>query len=190
MNEQAAKTETDQQELIRLLQQTGALLKGNFLLASGLPSTYYLDSKKVSLNPKGALVVAKMMTKELDQAGIRHVCGTAYGGIPLVSHIVLYSAIREGGPIYGLYNRTEVRTHGTMENLEGNIPGPGTNIAIVEDVVTTGQSLMKAAETAEKAGLLVTMVLVLADRNQGGRKMVENAGYIFRPLITLEQPGG
>ena len=169
----------------RLLEESGALLLGEFTLASGRKSEYYFDSKKLTLDPPGARFVATRIVEKLDSVGIRHVGGVAYGAIPIVSHIALLSDLRDGAPIRAFYHRKEAKGHGTTSSAEGQFPPTGEPVAIVEDVVTTGGSLLEAIRQAEAGGYNVTHAMTLVDRDEGGREAVEAAGYEFWSLFRV-----
>ena len=176
----------------QLMQQTGALLFGEFTLASGKKSEYYFDSKKLTLDPQGALLVAKSIVEALDNFGIKYVGGTAYGAIPIAAQVALYSAIRPGNPIRAFYHRrsSDAKKHGTQAESEGQFPTHGEPIAILEDVVTTGESLLDAIQKAESDGFRVTHAMTLVDRNEGGRQAIESAGYHFWALCRIEHSAG
>ena len=170
-----------------LLEDVGALLYGEFILASGKKSDYYFDSKQLTLDPRGALFVTRRLVDKLDELGIRFVGGTAYSGIPLASQVALYSEIRDGEPIRAFYHRKEAKGHGTNSVLDGKRPPEGASVAILEDVVTTGESLLRAIELSEADGCRVTHAMTLVDRDEGGREAVENAGYRFWSLFRVER---
>ena len=176
-------------EPARLLEEVGALLYGNFTLASGQQSDYYFDSKMLTLDPQGAHFVAKHLVRRLDEIGIRHVGGTAYSAIPIVAHVALFSDLREGEPIRAFYCRKEAKAHGTKAKAEGHLPTRDTPVAILEDVVTTGDSLLEAISKAEENGCNVTHAITLVDRNEGGREVVEALGYKFWSLFRVERSG-
>ena len=173
----------------RLLEESGALLFGDFLLSSGKRSEYYFDSKKLTLDPAGASFVASRLVDKLDAEGIRYVGGVAYGGIPIVSHIVMLTGMRGGTPIKAFYHRKDSKEHGTGANAEGQFPPPGEPVAMIEDVVTTGGSLLQSIRHAEEEGYRVTHALTLVDRDEGGREAVEAAGYEFWSLFKVERSG-
>ena len=172
-------------EEVRLLEEVEAVLYGEFILANGAKSNYYFDSKKLTMHPKGAHFVASQLVQKMEELGLDVVGGTAYSAIPIVSHICLYSQMSGGIPIHAFYHRKETKGHGTDELTEGQVPTPGTKVAIVEDVVTSGGSLLKAIGLAEELGLEVTDAIVLVDRDEGGREEVEKAGYKFWALFTV-----
>ena len=174
---------------VRLLLESGALRFGDFTLASGKTSKYYIDSKRLTLYPEGARFVGTQLVSLLDEEGIRFVGGVAYGAIPIVSHVALVSDIREGDPIHAFYIRKDSKEHGTGEYVEGQLPNSGEPVAILEDVVTSGGSLLSAIRKAEASGLNVTHAITLVDRDEGGREAVEAAGYEFWSLFRVERSG-
>ncbi len=186
---ETAVKETVHRDPVDLLEDVGALLWGNYKLASGRWSKYYFDSKKLTLHPEGARLVASQLVEKLRREGIKYIGGTAYGAIPIVSSIALYSEMTEGPSIQAFYHRKEAKEHGTEADAEGQIPPKGTRVAILEDVVTTGDSLLKAISLAEGLGLQVTDAIVLVDRNERGRESIEDAGYKFWSLFTMNFDG-
>ena len=179
------------EEAARLMQQTGAFLYGDFTLASGKKSEYYFDSKKLTLDPQGALFVARRIVQKLDDLGIRYVGGTAYGAIPIASQVALFSAMRPGPPIRAFYHRREgdVKKHGTKAKADGQFPPNNVPVAILEDVVTTGESLLEAIEKAKADGYNVTHAMTLVDRDEGGRKYIEEKGYRFWAMCRIDRSG-
>jgi len=171
-----------------LLVKTGALLRGDFTLASGKTSNYYFDSKRLTLDPEGAVDVSSRLLKKLETEGINHVGGTAYGAIPIVAQIALLSGLQGSFPVSAFYHRKtkDIKSHGTEASAEGQVPDPGTKVAILEDVVTTGESLLAAIKRAEAEKLIVTHAIVLLDRDEGGREEIEKRGYKFWSLLTAK----
>ena len=174
---------------VRLLEEAGALLYGDFQLSSGRRSSYYFDSKKLTLYPPGARFVASQMVRKLDAEEIGYVGGVAYGGIPIVSHIVMLTGMREHRPIQAFYHRKDSKEHGTGATAEGQFPARGQAVAIVEDVVTTGGSLLQSIRHAEEEGYNVTHAMTIVDRDEGGREAVEAAGYKFWSLFKVVRSG-
>ena len=175
---------------VRLLEESGALLFGEFTLSSGKKSDYYFDSKKLTLDPAGARFVARQLVAQLDSENIRYVGGVAYGAIPIVSHIVMLTGLREDKPIRAFYHRKDSKEHGTGAAAEGQFPPQGEPVAIVEDVVTTGGSLLQSIRHAEESGYNVTHAITLIDRDEGGREAIEAAGYKFWSLFRVERTEG
>ena len=175
---------------VRLLEESGALLFGEFTLSSGKKSDYYFDSKKLTLDPAGARFVARQLVDRLDAESIRYVGGVAYGAIPIVSHVVMLTGLREDRPIRAFYHRKDSKEHGTGAAAEGQFPPAGEPVAIVEDVVTTGGSLLQSIRHAEESGYNVTHAMTLVDRDEGGREVIQAAGYKFWSLFRVELTEG
>lgn len=184
------KTEHEEPGPIRLLEESGALLFGEFTLSSGKKSDYYFDSKRLTMEPAGAYFVARQLVDRLDREGIEYVGGVAYGAIPIVSHIVMLTGLRGANPIRAFYHRKDSKEHGTGAAVEGQLPPRGEPVAIVEDVVTSGASLLQSIRYAEESGYSVTHAITLVDRNEGGREAIESAGYKFWSLFRVERTGG
>ena len=176
-------------EATLLLEKTRALLRGEFTLASGKKSNYYFDSKRLTLDPEGAAYVSSRLLKKLEAEGINHVGGTAYGAIPMVAQVALLSALKGDFLVSAFYHRKtkDIKSHGNEASAEGQIPAPGTSIAILEDVVTTGESLLTAIERAKAEDLIVTHAIVLLDRDEGGREKIEKCGYKFWSVLTVRR---
>jgi orotate phosphoribosyltransferase len=175
----------EEKRLLRLLKSL-SYEEGDFLLASGRRSTFYIDCKETTLNPEGMYLVGHLMYKRvLDIPGIEAVGGVSIGGDPLVCSTVLASyALRL--PIPGFFIRKEPKGHGKNLWLEGakNLR-KGMTVLILEDVVTTGGSSLKAIEVTEKEGFRVKGIIALLDRLDGGRTAIESKGYHFESIFTL-----
>ncbi len=154
-------------------------------LSSGQASTYYFDCRLVTLSAEGAPLVGDAFVDALDalpaaslSAEIRAVGGITHGADPIIGATMLRAAAR-GRPLDGFYVRKQPKTHGTMRLIE-NPPAPGTRVVIVEDVVTSGGSALKAVTEAEKAGCIVAGVIALVDREEGGAEAIRArvSGYL------------
>jgi len=168
-----------------LLKRVGALLDGEFKLYSGKTSNYYFDSKELTLDPEGANFVAEQLVAKLNEIGIEHIGGTAYSAIPIVAHICSHSYKHGTRPISAFYVRKESKGHGLDKLLEGKLPKIGDRVAVVDDVVTSGASLLETIDKVEAAGYEVTDAIALADRGEGGRELIEARGYRLWSLFTF-----
>lgn len=183
---------------VTLLERCGALLFGEFKLSSGQKSDYYFDSKRLTLDPEGAKFAAEQLVQKAREEGVDIVLGTAYGGIPIASHICLFSRLSPGGSIPAFYIRKEGigKGHGTDEAAEGAFPAAGQRVAIVEDVVTSGKSLLDTIDAFKEIAAAkgweceLTHAIALVDRGEGGREAVEAQGYRFWSLFTVERADG
>jgi orotate phosphoribosyltransferase len=175
----------EDKRLLRILKDL-SYEEGDFLLASGKRSTFYIDCKETTLNPEGMYLVGHLMYQRvLAMPGIEAVGGVSIGGDPLVCSTVIASyALRS--PIPGFFIRKEPKGHGTNVWIEGgkNLR-KGMNVVILEDVVTTGGSSLKAIDVTEQAGFTVKGVIALLDRLDGGKEAIEAKGYSFTSIFTL-----
>tara|TARA_B100000029_G_scaffold123864_1_gene117344 strand:+ start:883 stop:1416 length:534 start_codon:yes stop_codon:yes gene_type:complete len=168
-------------ELLELLKKY-AYKKGEFTLSSGKTSEHYINCKPVTLTGRGLTLASLLMLKELD-AGI--VGGLTLGADPLVSGVSLVSAL-DGRMVNALIVRKEAKGHGTQAWIEGLELPKGTKVTVLEDVVTTGGSAIKAAEKLRDAGYEVNRVVAIVDRQEGGIDAMKEAGLELRSIFTLE----
>jgi orotate phosphoribosyltransferase len=162
---------------------TKAYKEGDFTLSSGQKSSYYINGKLVTLDPVGAIALGRLLLQDLAPQTAA-VAGLTLGADPMVSAVSMMSAF-EGAPIPGLIIRKEAKGHGTQAYIEGPLPPAGSIIAVIEDVVTTGQSALKAVNRLQDAGYQVTQVLALVDRLQGGAALYQSAGLDFKALFAI-----
>ncbi|MGB8703368.1 MAG: orotate phosphoribosyltransferase [Thermosynechococcaceae cyanobacterium] len=174
---------SDLKPLLLNLLCTKAYKVGDFTLSSGQKSTYYINGKWVTLDPVGALLIGRLMLDALPP-GTQGVAGLTLGADPLVSAISVVSAY-EGCPIPGLIVRKEAKGHGTQAYIEGPPLPVDSLVAVVEDVVTTGQSALKAVDRLRTAGYQVNHILTLVDREQGGAQTYGEMGLQFDALFTI-----
>jgi orotate phosphoribosyltransferase len=177
----------DRQALVDLVRQK-ALRFGEFTLASGKKATYYLDGKQVTLDAAGARLVAEGLLDFLAAGGMpTAVGGMSIGADPITAAVVTMSGVR-GVPLRGFMVRKEAKGHGTNQFVEGPVK-PGDTAVIVEDVVTTGGSSLKAIERVEQFGMKVLGVLAVIDRMEGGAAAFAARGYSLRSLLTIRDFG-
>jgi orotate phosphoribosyltransferase len=177
---------SDRQALVELVKEK-ALQFGDFTLASGKKATFYLDCRKVTLDPQGANLIAQGILELLHDEMPSAVGGMAIGADPITAAVITLAGQR-GLPLRGFIVRKEAKTHGTGRDVEGPIQ-PGDTVVIVEDTVTTGGSSLKAIERAEAAGLKVQGVVAVVDRLEGGAQAMENRGYRYQTLLTIRDLG-
>ena len=173
--------------LLALALERGAIKYGDFTLSSGKKSSYYFDGRLLSLDPEGAHLIAQALLPILQQAGAQAVGGTTLGADPIVTAVALASYLA-GDPMPAFIVRKESKGHGTKQNIEGPLL-PGSKVAIVDDVCTTGGSLFHAIQAAEEAGCTVVKVVSLLDRNEGGSEEMRKRGYDFSALLAATPEG-
>ncbi|MBE0569252.1 MAG: orotate phosphoribosyltransferase [Deltaproteobacteria bacterium] len=161
--------------------------KRGVVLTSGRESDFYIDCRQTTLDAEGALLTGRLFCSMLE-AGERPeaVGGITLGADPIVTAVSITSALR-GWPVPAFIIRKEPKKHGTTQWIEGtkNLR-EGMRVAILEDVVTTGSSTLKAIERAVLSGLVVARVLCLVDRDEGGAEAVARGGYRLEPMFLKE----
>ena len=172
------------ENLLTLLAQE-AYKFGDFSLASGKKSSHYVNCKPVSLSGEGLLSISSLFLEQIekDDSGV---AGLTLGADPLVSGVVMLSA-QSGINLSGLIVRKEAKGHGTGAWLEGPLPPKGSKITVLEDVVTTGGSSLKAVEKLRTEGYLVNRVIAIVDRDEGGKNAMSKADVHLTSLFLLNQ---
>jgi orotate phosphoribosyltransferase len=158
-----------------------------FKLASGNMSTFYFNLKKTTYSPEGQYLIGNLVTDKIRELGLKPkgIGGLTMGADPIATATAYTSFLRKE-PIEALVIRKEPKGHGTMSQIEGNIQS-GDEVIIIDDVVTTGGSTIKAIETAKKAGLKIIAVIILLDRGEfNGRENIEALGYPVYSILTRE----
>ena len=179
------QTSADQRALLLQLLAARAYRHGQFTLASGRTSDHYVNCKPVSLSGQGlALLSAQMLA--LVEAEAVAVAGLTLGADPLVSGVAQAAALA-GRQLDALIVRKEAKGHGTGAWLEGPLPEAGSRITVLEDVVTTGGSSLKAVHLLREAGYVVERVVTIVDRQEGGLDAMTAAGLELRSLFLLEE---
>ena len=158
---------------------------GNFTLASGRSSNHYVNCKPVSLSGEGLALLGEQLLAEVEADAVA-VAGLTLGADPLVSAVAL-QAVLTGRPLDALIVRKEAKGHGTGAWLEGPLPPAGSTITVLEDVVTTGGSSLKAVTQLRQAGYRVNRVVAIVDRQEGGLEAMTAADLELRSLFQLEE---
>jgi orotate phosphoribosyltransferase len=173
---------TKRARLIDLLREL-SFERRRVTLASGRESDFFIDCKQTILTAEGHALVGELMFQALDDLPkCDAVAGVELGGCPLASAVSLVS-FQKGRPLTGFYVRKARKDHGTAKLVEGDKSlAPGARIVLLEDVVTTGGSSLKAVETLQAVGALVVGIIALVDRLEGGGDTIRQAGL---PLLTL-----
>lgn len=170
------------ERLLDLL-RTHAFARRRVVLASGRESDFFIDCKQVVLSAEGHALTGAVLLEEVSRLGpCVAVAGVELGGCPLASAVSLVS-FQRGAPLDAVYVRKDAKDHGSARLLEGNTRlAAGARIALLEDVVTTGGSTLKAAAKLRAAGYVVVGVIALVDRLEGGRQAIEAEAL---PLVAV-----
>jgi orotate phosphoribosyltransferase len=171
----------DHDRLLALLAERSAR-RGHFTLASGRQSTLYIDARLTTMSPDGLALIGPLALAALADARwpIDSVGGLTLGADP-VTYAIAYASALAGTPLRAFTVRKEAKAHGTGRLIEGPFR-EGDRVAVIEDVITTGGSALRATEAIRAAGGIVAGVLALVDREEGGREALEGAGL---PVVAL-----
>lgn len=176
----------DRPALQKLIEQS-ALKFGQFTLASGKQANFYLDCRQVTLDARGARLIGEGMLELLAEPWPELVGGMVIGADPITGAMLALAGQRDRG-LRGIMVRKEPKGHGTGKHVEGPYQS-GEEVVIVEDVVTTGGSSLRAIEHCQAVGLRVRRVLAIVDRMEGGREAFAEKGFELTTLFTIADFG-
>ena len=184
MNSPFESSQTSREKLLTLL-VSKAYRYGTFTLSSGRKSNHYVNCKPVSLSGVGLVLLGSMMLETVE-SDVDAVAGMTLGGDPLVTAVAM-AAAQLGRPLDALIVRKEPKGYGTAAWLEGPLPKRGSLITVLEDVVTTGDSSLKAANQLIEAGYKVETIITIVDRQEGGEMAIKKAGLNLKSLFLLDE---
>jgi orotate phosphoribosyltransferase len=175
---------TSLNDLQQLLAERSAK-RGKFTLSSGRESSLYIDARLTTMSPEGLVLIGQLGLQALDQSGwnVQSVGGLTLGADP-VAYAIAYTSGLSTRSVRAFTVRKEPKSHGTGQLIEGPFV-PGDRVAIVEDVITTGTSALRAATAVRSSGGIVAGVLAVVDRNEGGREALEEQGFPVVALTTV-----
>lgn len=160
--------------------ELGIIKFGNFTLKSGIESPFYVDLRPLSSSPQLLKTLANNLLELVENAPFDLICGVPYAALPMGTTMSLASGV----PL--IIKRKENKGYGTKRMVEG-VYSDGQNCLLVEDVITSGQSLLETIDEIEREGLKVTDLVVVLDREQGGIKKLEEKGYKVHTLFTINE---
>jgi orotate phosphoribosyltransferase len=177
----------NEQKLLELLKER-SFRRGEFRLASGGTSDYFIDGKMTEIYSEGAFLIGEVLYEWTKDLEIDAIGGLQVGAVPLTTAAVI-SYRHHGRPMEGFWVREEVKSHGTQKRVEGGFR-EGGRVAIVDDVFTKGGSALKAVEAVRELGCEVVLVLALVDRLQGAKELFEREGIKnYRAVFTIRDFG-
>src|SRR5213594_2972141 len=179
---------TLQQRLREILRER-SITHGDFTLASGRRSNFYIDARRTTMSGEGLVVIGTLGLARLAARGWapRLVGGLTLGADP-VAYAIAAAAQGQGRSLDAFTVRKQAKTHGTGRRIEGCFSA-GATVVVVEDVITTGQSARDAIAVVDAEGGRVLGVLAVVDREEGGRQALEQAGYAVEVLVTATELG-
>ena len=178
-----------EQELLAALLRERSISFGDFRLASGQRSRYYIDARKTTMSAQGQVLIGRLGLRAIRRAGW---APAAVGGLTMGADPVAFAIARasiDQPPLVEAFSvRKAAKEHGTGRRIEGNF-SPGDAVVVLEDVVTTGGSALQAIEAIEAAGGRVLGLLAVVDRDQGGREAITRRGISVVVITTLHDLG-
>jgi len=176
------------ERLISLLRER-SLTRGDFVLASGRRSSFYIDARRTTMSGEGQALIGLLGLAALDARGWTpaSIGGLTLGADP-VAYAIAHAAQRAGRPLDAFTVRKEAKTHGTGRRIEGCFT-PGDRVVVVEDVITTGKSALDAVTAVQAEGAQVQGILAVVDREEGGRDAIEAAGLPVTVLVRASELG-
>jgi orotate phosphoribosyltransferase len=173
-------------ELFRLIKRL-SFKKGDFVLASGQRSNYYVDCRLTTLDGRGSYLIGHLLYDLLEDLNVDAVGGMTLGADPIISSVI-YRSAEVGRPLSGFIVRKEAKGHGAGRQIEGHM-APWMRVVLVEDVITTGGSTLRAIEAIQKAypTVQIVQVLSLIDRNAGGKEAFSRLQIPFQALYDVQE---
>jgi orotate phosphoribosyltransferase len=177
---------TGHSALIRLLAERSAK-QGQFTLASGKQSNFYIDARLTTMSPEGLSIIGPLGVVAIRKSGwnVDAIGGLTLGADP-ISYAISYASASSDRPLRAFTVRKEVKSHGTGKLIEGPLKS-GDRVIVIEDVITTGDSALRAIEAVRNAKASVSGLLALVDREEGGRQAIEDAGIAVMSLVTASE---
>ena len=185
--ERSAETEARyHSELVGLL-RARSLRRGEFVLASGRRSDYYIDARTTTMSGAGQVLIGRLGMLTLERLGWKAdlVGGLTLGADP-VAFAIAHAASLAGYVMDAFTVRKEPKAHGTGRRIEGAFQ-TGARVVIVEDVITTGESALNAATVVQEAGGTILGMLAVVDRQEGGTERIRDRGFVVEPLLSVSE---
>lgn len=174
---------TGERSALAALLQARSVRRGDFVLASGRRSSWYIDARRTTMSAEGLDLIGRLGLRALREAGWAPgaVGGLTMGADP-VAYAVALASLRDGPVVQAFSVRKASKEHGTRQRIEGNFE-PGSPVVVAEDVITSGSSALQAVAAVREAGGTVLGVLAVVDREEGGRAAIEAAGVGVVALV-------
>jgi orotate phosphoribosyltransferase len=182
--------ESSPKEQLRAILQEKSIYHGEFTLASGAKSDFYVDARLTTLDPRGACLIGEVGWELVNETALKlgkrvnAIGGLTMGADPVALSIgIAAQRQNSSNPLQVFTVRKTAKEHGRQKRIEGNFSS-GDSVVVVDDVITTGGSTIQAIEAIEEGGGQIAFVIVLVDREEGGRANIEKRGYKVVPIFT------
>lgn len=173
-------------EVLRALVQNRSFEFGEFTLSSGKTSNYYFDGKQVTLNPLGAYLLSKIILQKIENLDVAALGGPTIGADPIVGALAAAAFVEGVKDLKFFIVRKEPKRHGKCKYIEGPELNAGDRVVIVDDVITTGGSILQAIDAVKSIGCNVVKVIALVDRKEGGTEKIMSMGIEVDPVFTID----
>ena len=171
----------EKRQQLRDLVDAKSLKRGDFTLASGAKSKFYFNMKETLFDPEGATLIADLILDEIAADDADFVGGLEMGAVPIAACVAMRSAQR-AAPLRGFYIRKQAKDHGVGKRIDVDL-APGAKVVVVEDVTTSGGSVLQAIEVIRAEGCVVTKAITILDRDGGASKLLADAELELFPLL-------
>jgi len=172
------------EELLDLLKKE-AFFKKKVILSSGKESDYYIDVRRVSLSSSGIYLISHLIWDLIQAEDIQAIGGPTLGADPIVGGVCFLARTKDK-PLWGFLVRKESKKHGQRQMIEGRDLKPGERVVLIDDVATSGSSLVKAIDILRDEGVEIKRVIVVVDRDEGAREAIETKACQFLSLFTIK----
>lgn len=180
-----ASTYISDWESLRALVYERSFEFGEFILSSGKTSSYYFDGKQVTLCPEGAYLVSKIIIQKIKGLNIDAIGGLTIGADPIVGSLAVTANLYNMNNLNLFIVRKDPKKHGKCKLIEGPPLEKGDRVVIVDDVITTGGSILDAIKAVQEVGCKVVKVIALVDRREGGTEKIEDLGIDVDPIFKI-----
>src|SRR5262252_5092792 len=181
--QEGTKMTTAPRDQLRQMLLDRSMRFGEFVLSSGATSNYYIDVRKTSLHPEGLKLISELFFEMVEEEEATAIGGLTLGADPLVAGLMLH-ARQANRNLEGFLVRRAAKDHGMRGDVEGNLAGH-KRVIILDDVITSGESALIAAEAAESYKAEVVRILAVVDREQGAAQTFQQRGYAFTSLFSI-----
>lgn len=179
---ETADSDTAHRRLLGIIKEKSLLEGKDFLLASGQSSSYFFDMKKTMMDPEGSNLIASAILELLEGDTVDAIGGQEVGAIPIVS-VVCAKSFLAGNPVPAFFVRKKAKGHGTDKLIDGNLES-GMHVVLVEDVTTTGGSVMNAVNAVRGANCTVDKIITVVDRQAGAAENLKKHGLALVSLYS------
>jgi orotate phosphoribosyltransferase len=184
MKKSPAQPDKRMNELKEIIRQKSYITDGDFKLASGATSSFFFDMKVTMLDPRGATLAADLILDKIRGENVTAVGGLVVGACPIASAVCVRSLEHGEKPVNAFYVRKEPKKRGTQKMIEGAELRKGDRVVMVEDVTTSGGSVLQAIDEVEKLGCTVVKVITIVDREQGAKDNLARRNLTLDPVFT------